>query len=112
MCGLVHLSSHPLGSLQLHLWEHALGMTEFQSDEEFGAALRDLIARWCDQRRLAALARLLPGYVAFNGLTDGWGLLLDALKSARALGREAYEATDWDALNDLILAAEKALTRL
>jgi hypothetical protein len=86
-------------------------MTEFQSNDEFGAALRDLIARWCDERRLPALARLLPGYIGFNGLTDGWALLLDALKSARALGHESYNAKDWDALNDIIHAAEKALTR-
>ena len=86
-------------------------MSGFQTNEEFGAAVRSLIERWCDERRLPALARLLPGYVSFNGLTDGWHHLADALRSARALGHDAFDAKDWDVLNDLIHAAEMALAR-
>jgi hypothetical protein len=37
--------------------------------------------RLCDERRLAALARLLPAYLAFDGLADGWNELLNALKA-------------------------------
>jgi hypothetical protein len=35
-------------------------MKDFHSNDEFFAALRALIDRLCDERRLAALARLLP----------------------------------------------------
>ena len=34
-----------------------------------------LIEKWCDERRLDALAQILPAYLAFNGLADGWGEL-------------------------------------
>ena len=47
-------------------------MTQYGSNEEFFDAVRHLIYRWCDERQLRPLALLLPKYVAFNGLTDGW----------------------------------------
>jgi hypothetical protein len=84
-------------------------MTSFQSNEEFFAALRQLIERWCDQRRLDALARLLPAYLAFDGLTDGWAGLYEALKGTRALGREKFSDAEWELLHDLIGAAERAV---
>jgi ubiquinone/menaquinone biosynthesis C-methylase UbiE len=49
-------------------------MKDYHSNDEFFAALRALIDRLCDERRLAALARLLPAYLAFDGLTDGWNV--------------------------------------
>ena len=75
------------------------------------AALRLLIERWCDERRLDALSRLLPGYLSLNGLTDGWANLDDALKSARALGHEMFSRSDWDLLNDLIRWTEQVVYR-
>lgn len=85
-------------------------MKVFHSNEEFFTALRTLIERWCDERRLNALARILPGYLAFNGLTDGWHDLIDALKATRGLGPDAFSLADWDTLNDLIHAAELAVS--
>jgi hypothetical protein len=55
-------------------------MKDFQSNEEFFAALRALIHRLCDEHRLVPLGRLLPAYLAFNGLSDGWNELFNALK--------------------------------
>jgi hypothetical protein len=86
-------------------------MRIFQSNEEFLAALKRQIERWCDERRLPALARLLPAYTAFDGLTDGWGRLYEALKDTRAIGREAFSAAEWELLNDLIGAAERTVFR-
>lgn len=43
-----------------------------------------LIDAWCDRRELRALARLLPAWLANNGLTDGWADVLDALRAIRA----------------------------
>lgn len=80
----------------------------FKSTEDFLAALRALIERWCDERRLAALACILPGYLSLNGMTDGWATLHEALKSTRALGQEGFSHADWDLLNELIRAAEQA----
>ena len=58
-------------------------MTRFQSTEEFSAALLQQIEQWCDRRQLGALARLLPSYTAFDGLTDSWARLSDASKKTR-----------------------------
>lgn len=86
-------------------------MKNFHSNEEFGAVLRMLVERWCDERRLNALARILPAYLGFNGLTDGWAELSGALKATRALGYEAFNDIDWVTLNDLIHATDQALHR-
>ena len=86
-------------------------MASFQSNEEFFAALRQQIERWCDQRRLDALARLLPAYTAFNGLTDSWAGLCEALKDTRVIGQEKFSGAEWELLNDLIRAAEQSVFR-
>jgi len=86
-------------------------MTSFQSNEEFFAALRHQIEQWCDQRRFRELALLLPAYTTFFGLTDSWATLYEALKDTRALGREKLSEAEWELLNDLISAAERAVYR-
>ena len=86
-------------------------MTSFQSNEEFLAVLRQQIERRCDQRRLRELALVLPGYTSFFGLTDDWARLYEALKVTRAIGREKFSAAEWELLNDLISAAERAVFR-
>ena len=86
-------------------------MTSFKSNEEFFAVLRQQRERWCDQRRLRELALLLPGYTSFFGLTDDWARLYEALKDTRALGREKFSDTEWQLLNDLVSAAERAVFR-
>ena len=86
-------------------------MTSFQSNEEFFAALRQQIERWCDQRRLRELALLLPGYTTFFGLTDDWARLYEALKDTRAIGREKFSDAEWQLLNELVSSAEHAVFR-
>jgi hypothetical protein len=81
------------------------------ANEEFFAALRQQIERWCDQRRLRELAVLLPGYTSFFGLTDDWARLYEALQDTRAIGREKFSLAEWELLNDLISAAERAVYR-
>jgi len=76
-------------------------------DDNNLAAFRQMIERWCDERKLGALSLLLPGYLSLNGLTDGWANLYNALKATRALGHEAFSASDWDLLNELIRSAEQ-----
>jgi hypothetical protein len=84
-------------------------MTQFASNEEFFDAVRLLIDRWCDERQLRPLGVLLPSFLAFNGLADGWFELHAGLLNSRALGREVLSQIDWDILNDLIRAADAAL---
>ena len=82
-----------------------------KDNAEFFAAMKGLIGGWCDRRALAPLARLLPAYLAFNGLTDSWGDLLVALKDVRAFCREELPEAELAAIGDLIRAAEKAVYR-
>jgi hypothetical protein len=86
-------------------------MTTFQSNEEFFSALSGLIDRWCDERRLGQLATLLPGYLALNGLTDGWGELHGALRRLRAFGPESFSGADWELTRDLTMAADDIIDR-
>jgi hypothetical protein len=62
-------------------------MTQFGSNEEFFDTLKHLIYGWCDERLLLPLALLLPKYVAFNGMTDGWLELQAALRNLRSHSR-------------------------
>jgi hypothetical protein len=86
-------------------------MPDLKSNAAYFAALQALVERWCDARHLAAPASVLPVYVGFNGLTDGWQELSEGLKRTRALGHDAFSAADWETLNDLIRAADVALRR-
>jgi hypothetical protein len=86
-------------------------MKDFKSHDEYLKELQALIDRWCGTRKLEPLSRVLPGYLAVNGLTDGWAALSEALKSTRALGHEAFDAADWDSLNDLIHATDRIVYR-
>ena len=84
-------------------------MAQYDTNEEFFDAVRHLIYRWCDERKLGPLALLLPKYVAFNGMTDGWVELHAALRKLRSLGSESYTPLDWDTVNNLVRAADRAI---
>ena len=82
-----------------------------RDNAEFFVSMKSLIDGWCDRRALAPLARLLPAYLAFNGLRDSWGDLLDALEGVRASCRDGLPESDLVMVGNLIRAAEKAIHR-
>jgi len=84
-------------------------MIEFTSNAEFLATLQKLIERWCDRRAFVPLAHVLPPYVSFNGLGDGWGELRSGLIAAKALGRDALPEGEIEAVADLLGAIERQL---
>jgi hypothetical protein len=86
-------------------------METIDSNAVFFARLRSLIDSWCDRRPLRPLASVLGPYLAFDGLTDSWGQILEALKTIRALWREDATEAEMDAVEKLIRAAEEALYR-
>jgi hypothetical protein len=47
--------------------------------------IKTLIDRWCDRHEYRALHIVLDAWLAFNGLSEGWASLRDALRSAYAL---------------------------
>ena len=83
-------------------------LDELSSVEAYVETLRSLIERWCDERRLRALSRILPGYLAIGEMA-GWPDLYESLKATRELGKDAYSPGDWDILNKLIRGAERII---
>ena len=81
-----------------------------RSNEDFVSALRLLLDQWCDQRRYRHLAAVLPSFVTFNGLTDGWEELNSSLKAAVGLGAEGMPDDEWHTLQGLSRDAEAALS--
>ena len=80
----------------------------YTSNDEFFSDARSLIDAWRDRRCLHALAILLPAYISFNGMTDGWGALLAALK-ALPLSPDVLSASERETIADLRQAAEAAM---
>jgi hypothetical protein len=81
-----------------------------RSEEPF-AVLHKLVRAWCDRHCLEALNQVLPAYLAFNGLTDAWSRLYDALRNVRATAR--YELTDeeLETVGNLIDLASQVIRR-
>ena len=86
-------------------------MKPIGSNAEFFAILKSLIYAWCDRRALNPLARVLGPYLAFDGLTDSWGEILDALKTIHASQHGDISEPEMDTLRELIKAAESAIHR-
>jgi hypothetical protein len=76
-------------------------MSDVADNEDFFALLK--------QRALKPLSRMLGPYLAFDGLTDGWGEILSDLKSVHALCRSDLSDAEAKAVDVLIRAAERAL---
>jgi hypothetical protein len=71
--------------------------------------LSTLIDAWCDRHELRALARVLPAWLANNGLTDGWADVLDALRTIRA--NERLPDDEVAVVERSIAAVERAVDR-
>jgi hypothetical protein len=81
-----------------------------RSEEPF-AVLHNLVREWCDRQCLEALSQILPAYLAFNGQTDAWSRLYEALRTVQSLAR--YELTDeeLEKVSNLISLASRVLVR-
>ena len=81
-----------------------------RSEEPF-AVLHKLVREWCDRQCLEALSQVLPAYLVFNGQTDAWSRLYEALRTVQSLAR--YELTDeeLEKVSNLISLASRVLVR-
>ena len=80
-----------------------------QSSEQTVQSVRALIEEWCNRRCLKALHHILDGYLALNGLTDGWGQLRLALENVRAFARHELTPEELEKVDDLIRDLDRML---
>ena len=78
-------------------------------NEELNSILKSLSDAWCEQKALGPLSQFLPGYLAINGLTDGWALCRDALKDVRALYRDQLKSEELAKVNKAINLIDQVL---
>jgi hypothetical protein len=78
-------------------------MSKFGSTEEFFQAIRNLAADLERNGRREAATELMGGFSCLNGLTDGWGLLMESL--------ERIQTTDREALAEILAATHAAVYR-
>jgi hypothetical protein len=76
-------------------------MRKAMSGEDLGAILDVLITAWCARKELRPLRRILNGWAAINGLTDGWAGLLEELQAIRAQDRERITEDELDLVIEL-----------
>lgn len=74
----------------------------------FESLVLQLIDCWCERRALKPLRWVLSAW-PHNGLTDGISDLLEALRTARALGKAEIAPPEEDMLNQAIAEITKAL---
>ena len=80
----------------------------FTSNQEYMSAVRSLIDRWRAEGRSGPVEKVQPAFSAFNGLTDGWAALRDALADA---GHDDLPQGDQARVRELIEAADRAIAR-
>jgi len=70
--------------------------------------IRRLVEGWCERKEYGPLASVLPAWLANNGLTDGWAMLHDALKTAYGVHRN-LPPDEKDALKQAYIVIDTAL---
>jgi hypothetical protein len=86
-------------------------MRDFKSNEEFFAALRDLIDRIEKQGNVAAAQELRHGMSCLNGLTDGWALLMESIERAVTATRGKIGKPEMSELRDMLKVVTKVVYR-
>jgi hypothetical protein len=86
-------------------------MRPFQSNDDFFAAVRALIARLEAAGQLQAAAELREGFGCLNGLTDGAAMFLEAIDRVRGARSREFERDDRDALEHIRKALRQAVRR-
>ena len=86
-------------------------MRDFKSNEEFFAALRNLMDRIETQGNTAAAQELRSGFSCLNGLTDGWALLVESMQRTVAANRGKMGKAEMLELRNMITVVTKVVYR-
>jgi hypothetical protein len=81
----------------------------FASNDEFFAALRQLIADFQRTGHASAACELQEGLGSLNGLTDGWAMLFSSLQKVQAEHGIDGDSDRNALLTDLVSVAHAAL---
>ena len=84
-------------------------MSPFKDNDAFFAALRLLIEKWCNRRCLKALHYIRGSYLAFNGMTDGWGELLVSFRNVRTFAKDELQPSELEELDVLIRTIDNVI---
>ena len=87
------------------------GRRAFQSTAEYFEFVEAFIDRLRVEGHAEAAADLLEGYRCLNGLTDGWGLFLDALEQVQSEMAPNLDSRDRADLETIRAASRKAVYR-
>jgi hypothetical protein len=88
-----------------------LVMPNFNSNEEFFTAFRDLVERIERKGHVEAARELQTGLSCLNGLTDGWALLMEAIDRVSAVNRDGIGKPEMAELRDLRRVVSKVVYR-
>lgn len=86
-------------------------MATLSTNEQLFGTIQALVEAWCDRRCLRALRHILAGYPLSSPLTDGWGVLYEALRHVRASDRDELTDAEVEMVDDLITAVGERLYR-
>ncbi len=86
-------------------------MRDFKSNEEFFAALSDLVSRIEKQGNIVAANELRFGFSCLNGLTDGWALLMESIEKTVNGQRGKIGKTEISELSDMLKVVTKVVYR-
>jgi hypothetical protein len=86
-------------------------MSKFGSTEEFFQAIRNLAADLERNGRREAATELMGGFSCLNGLTDGWGLLMESLERIQTTCSAEFATPEREALAEILAATHAAVYR-
>ena len=86
-------------------------MRSFQSNAEYFEFVEAFLDRLRTEGHEQAADDLLEGYRCINGLTDGWGLYLEAVETVQTRESPRLNADDRADLELMRAAARKAVYR-
>jgi hypothetical protein len=85
-------------------------VAEPTSNDQLFSTIEQLVEGWCDRRAYSALREVLQGWPSMP-LTDGWAVLLEALRATRGLAADDLTEDEAARLDHCIAAVERALPR-
>lgn len=84
-------------------------MTAFQSNDDFLQAVAALLARLADAGHTMPADELRAGFGCLNGLTDGWALFLESIERVQSTYAKRFTQDEQRALEQIRMAAHKAV---